>query len=403
MVRRWFTWERLILWVAGLHLVFLGLWLVSRVALGAGEGDWVFLRDMGRRFLDGDWDGIYLTDHDGYYWRFPPYGLYPAAVLALLPQTAAYWVKAAVEAAATVIGFLLLKAVLPGMRNVGAALFVVIGSAAFATNVYAGQNAGTLLVLTALGLWAAERHSRTAGFAAWGLLALKPNIGIGFGLLALVRRRSREIGAIAGVALLVVATSLPLWRLWDDFVRSVFRAEEIREGYAAAKQVTLLGFLDGTVVPTDWAIAVWAVLALGLTAVAVRVWVSGVPFVRKAGSAVLLVIAANPYLSFYDALLLAVPGLVWWGTSGSYRSRRVWGVIGGCLAVVWFDQHVSLSYLQVVDVAEPHLFATDLAPFSLVGPAVAVWLVLEMIDARSTAARSNAAAVSAGRSARRAG
>jgi hypothetical protein len=402
-VRRWLTWERVILWVAGLHLVFLGLWLVSRVALGTGEGDWIFLRDMGRLFLDGDWDGIYLTNHDGYYWRFPPYGLYPAAVLAMLPQTAAYWVKAGVEAAATLAAFGLLRNVMPAMWNVGAALFVVLGSAAFATNVYAGQNAGTMLFLVALGLWAAERRSRPAGFGLWGLLALKPNLGIGFGLLALVRRRSREIGAIAGVALLVAATSLPLWWLWDDFVRASFRAEEIRAGYAAAKQVTVLGFLDGALLPTGWAQAVWVVVAVALTAGAVRVWTSEVPFVRKAGAAVLLVIAANPYLSFYDALLLTVPGLVWWATAGSYRSRRAWVLIGACLAVVWFDQHVSLSYLQVLDIAEPELFATDLAPFSLVGPAVAAWLVLEAIDARSARSSPEDETTSDGRSAARAG
>jgi hypothetical protein len=403
VVRRWFTWERVILWIAGVHVSFLGLWLVSRIALGTGEGDWIFLRDMGRLFLDGDWDGIYLTSHDGYYWRFPPYGLYPAAVLALLPRGAAYWVKAGVEVTATLAGFMLLRSVMPAMRNVGAVLFVVLGSAAFATNVYAGQNAGTMLFLIALGLWAAERRSTSLGFGTWGLLALKPNIGIGFGLLALVRRRTREIGAIAGVAVLVAATSLPLWWLWDDFVRASFRAEEIRAGYAAAKQVTVLGFLDGALLPTGWALAVWAVAAVVLTVVAARVWASGVPFIRKVGAVVLLVVSANPYLSFYDALLLVVPGMVWWGAAGSYRSHRARAAIGACLAVVWFDQHLSFSYLQVLDLADPELLTAPFAPFSLVGPAVAAWLVLEAIDARSTASPPAGAAAEDGRSEARSG
>ena len=152
-MRRWFTWERLILWIAGLHLVFLGLWLVSRVALGTGEGDWIFLRDMGRLFLDGDWDGIYLTSHDGYYWRFPPYGLYPAAVLAMLPQTAAYWLKVGVEAAATVAAFWLMKSVLPGMRSAGPAFFVVIGLSALSERSYGWVPALVLASATSVGAW----------------------------------------------------------------------------------------------------------------------------------------------------------------------------------------------------------------------------------------------------------
>jgi hypothetical protein len=117
--------------------------------------------------------------------------------------------------------------------------------------------------------------------------------------------------------------------------------------------------------------------------------VSGVPSARKVGVVVLVLVAANPYLSFYDGLLLVVPGLVWWGASHSYRDRRLWRLIGACVAVIWVGQHVVCSYLQFLALPGIGLVDEDAARFSVVGPAVAVWLTLEMLDARKCPAEGS--------------
>lgn len=378
--RRLITWERFIRWIAGLHVVFLVLLLWGNVVYGPHEADFHFMHSIGRLFLDGEWDSIYSVDHDGYFWRFPPHGLYPAAVAALFPADVGYWIQVVVQAASVGISLVLLSSLFPDMTDPDVALVAVLGSAPVLTTLAAGQNSGGLLLLVTTGLWLTMRGRERLGFATLGLLAIKPTIGAGFGLFAVVRRRRDEIAAIAGVAAIVVATSLPLVSLWDDFLRAVLRSEQIRAVYPAAKQITVLGFLDGAGLPAGPALVLATVMSIGLLVAAVTVWRSDVPVARKFGAACLLVVAANPYMSFYDSMLLVVPGMAWWGVQGTYGDRRIRLGIALCLAVAWFDQHLAFSYLA----------ASELLPaFSMVGPSSAVWLVLESLDA----ARREAVAV----------
>jgi hypothetical protein len=385
-----FRWERALYVIAGAHFLFLGLWLSQTAFGGPDQTDWYFIRLAGDRFLDGSWDEIYSNADIGFFWRFPPYGLYPASVLALLPATSAYWLKAAVEAGATIGALWLLWRTFPRIRNPLLVALLVLASAPFANTVNIGQNSGILLFLIALGLWIHETRSPIVGFGTWGLLVLKPNIGIGFGLLALSRRRWREVLAVATGAALVVITALPLASLWDDFVQATFRAEEIRQQYSTGRQITALGFLDGAFPGSSINGALWVATTAALLVAAYRVWTSHVPFARKAGAVVLLVIAANPYMSFYDSLLLAVPAIAWWATPGSYGDRRITLWIGWGIAIAWLDQHLASSYLNVLS---SNGVAVPSEPrFSLVGVVAAAWLVLEAIDASPDRRRQPASA-----------
>ena len=372
-------WDRTILWIAGIHFVFLALWLLQSAFGGPDQSDWYFIRLAGERFLDGDWQDIYGSGDDGFFWRFPPYALYPAAVLALLPATAAYWLKAGIEVAATIGALLLFERIFPDMRKPAIVAVIVLASAPFATTVNIGQNSGTLLFLIALGLWLFERRSHTVGFGAWGLLALKPNVGIGFGLLAISRRRGREILATLAGAAVVLVSAIPLASLWNDFTEATFRAEEIRAQYSTGRQITVLGFLDGVFPGSSINGVLWGAISVILLGAAYRVWTSEVSMARKAGAVILLVVAANPYMSFYDSLLLAVPGIAWWAAASSYGSLRIRTWIGWGLAIAWVDQHLTSSYLNIL--SSNGVDVRSEMPFSFVGPIAALWLVLEAIDA----------------------
>jgi hypothetical protein len=363
---------RILRWVVGFHLVFIGLLLVKNVQSTPLDNDFQFIRSMGSHLLDGELDAIYATDHGGFFWRFPPFVLYPAALFALIPPVPAYWIKAILEVAAVAVSLSLLSRLFPHMRHRDVAVLVVVASSPMLALLATGQNSGVILLVITSGLFLAHRGRMIRAFGIWGVLVAKPNIGLGFGALALIRRRTREIVAVAGSAAVIVITSLPILGLWDDFVEATFRSEEIRATYPAAKQITALGAINGFGMAGRFGGVLWASIALALVVLTTQVWRGDVPIDRKVAATVLLVVAANPYMSFYDAMLLVVPGFVWWGAHESYGIRQS-RIIGAAIAIIWLDQHLNFSYLG---------FSNALLPVSMVGPAVVVWLVAEAVDAR---------------------
>jgi hypothetical protein len=116
----------------------------------------------------------------------------------------------------------------------------------------------------------------------------------------------------------------------------------------------------------------WTLAASALTAMAVFAWrAPGTPL-RHLGIGVLLAIAANPYVFFYDGLILAVPATVWW-TEREHWNRGPWLAAGGLLAVIWCGEHSLYTWTALsASVGGPDWRP----PLSLVGPAAAIWLVL---------------------------
>jgi hypothetical protein len=250
-------------------------------------------------------------------------------------------------------------------------------SAPALTVLVTGQSSGLILlcVAGAASLWTKGRVVRAC--AVLGLLAVKPNWGLVFGLMALARREWRGAAAMAGVALLLCLTTVPLGRqIWVDFLGGSAGGAFALEGYAAQKQITLRGFLEGVLGQGNTTMTIWAIAAAGLIAAAVAAWRSPGSPLRHLGIAVLLAIAANPYGFFYDALVLAVPGTVWWAERDRWR-RGAWLAVGTLIAVAWCSEQWLYSWGVVAKVAG----VPWLPPVSLVGPVAATWLVLAALQA----------------------
>ena len=73
------------------------------------------------------------------------------------------------------------------------------------------------------------------------------------------------------------------------------------------------------------------------------------------------------------ALLVALPGLVWYLDRDSYRSATLHRVCGGALLVAYVVQQLSVWLIQ--------------GGWSLVGPTLAVWLVADALDLVAPSAR----------------
>lgn len=358
------------------HAFFPLLWLVILAQNGPRQNDWRHFQIAAEQFLSGDWAHLYMEGptpiHPGYFWRYPPYALYVVAPLAWMPQSWAYGLLVALEVAALAAALVMLARLAPPRGMTVEWVLAIALSAPAITTVITGQISALLLlcIVGAAALWGRGRV--LAASSVLGLLAFKPNVGLFFGLFMIVRREWRGALAMIGVAIVLCAVTLPLGRgLWVDFLHVSVSNVDMVAPYDAYKLITLKGFLGAVLGQGRLTVLLWGVTSLGLLALAVSAWTVPAPPVRHLALVVLLVIAANPYGFFYDALLLAVPAAVWWSERDVWR-RAPWTIVGVLLAAVWCWEHSAHTWNEVLKLAGIEW----VPPFSLVGPAAALWLTL---------------------------
>jgi glycosyl transferase family 87 len=358
------------------HVLFFVMWFAALAGHGPAQGDWRELKIVADHFVAGDWSRLYAvgdqTLYPGYYWRYPPFALYVVAPLARLSDTWAYAVLIGVEAMALGASLWLLRRLEPFRRMRAEWLLAIVVSAPALTILVTGQSSG-LIMLCVVGAATLWTNGRVIGACALlGLLAVKPNWGIVFGLMAIARREWKGAITMAAVAALLCVTTVPLGRqLWADFLGVSIGNSLALEGYDPQKHITLRGFLEGLVGTGDVTMSLWALAAVGLTVAAILAWRVPGPPLRHMGIAVLLAISANPYGFFYDALVLAIPGTVWWAERNQW-ARRQWLIVGILLAIAWCTEQWIYSWGVLLKTAGLQW----MPPVSLVGPIAAVWLVL---------------------------
>jgi hypothetical protein len=156
---------------------------------------------------------LYPGFHSFYPYLYPPTLLLPTWWLRLLPFGAAEIVWA-------LAGVALLAAAIPTLfaRNQGGALLVLLASPAALINAATGETAFFTSALLLAGFGALPRRPILVGIA-FGLLTLKPQLGVLIPVFLLARGERRAIIAASATALGLVAVScavLPptMWQLW---------------------------------------------------------------------------------------------------------------------------------------------------------------------------------------------
>ncbi len=382
------------------EVVHLGLLVVGLVALFAWwsvvlqatdpaewRRDWYCFWETGTAVLGGQRTDLYTPDYagaSGYFWLYPPYALYPAALLGLLPPGAAYVVLTVLILGLAGGAVATLARASPRGRDDAATMALVFfASAPLNSVVVTGQNSAWWLAALVAGLVALEgERLLVAGvcFAVWGF---KPNWVACLVVWLLVTRRWRVLAVVAACGVVLVAASMPLGpRLWLEFIDStralgtlvLDQSPAHRLEYPIYRLVSLHATLR-SIAPPPLIDPLWWVGELVLIASAAVVWLRSRDLHRQLAALALFVLAGNAYAVFYDSLLLVVPAMVWWGRRDRYPlGHNV--VIGGCLAATWLWLWVSL-YGVVAD------------PPSLVGGFLAVWLVTEALATRHLEAVSS--------------
>ncbi len=366
---------------AAVHPVAIGLAVAVAVVFVAGtfagqldhlQGDWEAFDRAAGRAIGGDWRSAYtISRTESLPFLYPPYVLWFLLPLAALPRVWSFAAVLAASITATAAAIGLVVRLLPRV-DTRRLLFAVAVTASFGP-VYQmiryGQLSPLYLAVFAAVAWACQRGRPTvAGFLV-AVLAVKPNLLLPV-VAVLVAARAWPILRAASVGIVaLVASTLPFgfgpWAGFLDavaFVGNVERTSTLNPGI----QVTMLAALrvafgGGAASVATTLLWVGASVVLGV-ALLRHWWRAPVLDLRCWATVVLFVVAANPRLYFYDAIVLVLPALAWWLDPGDDTATR---------------RRVTATVLVATWVAGC-VVGPLMALLPAVGPLTALWLALEL-------------------------
>jgi alpha-1,2-mannosyltransferase len=288
-----------------------------------------------------------------YGWHYPPFFLFVAAALALMP----YGLALAVWQAVTLGLYLLtigaiLKAFSP---ESGGAIhrdplwpLVALAFPAVLINIGHGQNGFLTAALLGGALVVLDRRPIVAGLLL-GLLVYKPQYGLLIPLVLAVSGRWKCFASAAiAVALLTLATTLTfgagVWHAFlasTEFTRTVV-LEQGNTGWYKIQSVFSWARMWGAPIPLAYALQ--GAVILGIGAALVWLWRSAAPYPLKAAALCLATILATPYSFDYDMMVLA-PAIAFIAVDGFTRNFGPWEKT--LLAALWLMPLVARSVAQI--------------------------------------------------------
>jgi alpha-1,2-mannosyltransferase len=389
----WMTRERAWLWALAVlvaSLAGLGFLLATSNGLNDYQG-----RPLGTDFSDIYAGGTYVLDGTPglafdpplqharekaifgeatpfYGWCYPPFLLFVAAVLALMPYLAAL---AAWQGTTLLMYLGMLWAVLRSVkaRPEGAAgtlardpLWLLLAAAfpAVVVNLGHGHNGFLTATLIGLALVCLDRRPILAGIL-FGLLSYKPQFGVMIPLVLIASARWRAFtSAAATVAVLVVVTTLAfgvdIWQAFTDslpFTREVV-LEQGGTGWYKLQTVFAWVRMWGGGVPLAYTIQ--GALTLTLAGALAWLWRSEAALPLKAAALIIASILATPYSLDYDFVALA-PAIAFLAANGAVRGFAPW-------------EKTALAFMWLMPLAARALAEATLVPLGV--PAMVLVLVL---------------------------
>ena len=365
----------------GFLLVHAAIWLLWLCyAFGLADAppqrDWFVLREVGVAFVHGDFASLYIdrwVPEGRMFFQYPPFVLYPLALLGLVPPMVAYAMVCATQLAAAAAMLVLLFR-LARTPDADLAIAGVLGSAAMSSVIVSGQSSALLaLVVTAAAVAVAEKRSFAAG-AIVGLLLAKPNWLPLLAAFVLWKGGRRALAGLAATIAVLLLSTLPFSELWRDFFQVATHVESFKPAYPAFKEITLLAFLKSLAIPRGIAMAIWGVTFAVLGWLLLGVWRSERPLGRQLAATTLFAIVLNVYVGFYDGLVLAVPAVIWLTHRETY-APQTWRRVGFAIAAYWiWDMAVFYYAPMIASVTRP---IAD-PPISLGGLLIYVWFRAEV-------------------------
>jgi Glycosyltransferase family 87 len=294
---------------------------------------------------------IFGTATQFYGWHYPPYFLFVAAALALLPYGLALAVWQAITLGLYLFAVRSILTASFGNRPSAITadwLLLALAFPAVLINIGHGQNGFLTAALLGGALVCLDRRPLVAGIL-FGLLAYKPQFGLMIPIALAAGGYWRTIAAAAAtVALLTIATTLAFGpQVWHAFVvgaeftRSVV-LEQGDTGWHKIQSVFSWARMWGAPVPLAYGIQ--SVASLALAVATAWLWRGKAPSPLKAAALCLAALLATPYTLDYDMMVLA-PAIAFLAADGMTRGFGPWQKTG--LAALWLVPLLARSFAQL--------------------------------------------------------
>ena len=308
---------------------FMTVWSGGRLALeGEPAAAYDYARHFGLQRRALPWPDPAAAPY--YAWHYPPFFMFIAAGLALLPYGAAL----ALWTAGTLPLYLAaVRSIVPHRKW----LLLALAFPAVFVNLGHGQSGFFTAGLLGFGLIVLDKQPILAG-VLFGLLAYKPQLGLLLPLaLAADRRWHAFLSAAVTVAALCAAAYIVLGPdVWRAFFVSVpvtrtFILEQGAMGWEKMQSIFSALRLWGVGLAASYEIH--AAVSLWVTAAVVWVWMRPVTMALKGAALVTGCLLVTPYVFDYDFVLLALP-IAWLAASGLRTGFLRWEKVGLLAAFV---------------------------------------------------------------------
>lgn len=292
---------------------FGAFWGAARLAL---EGKWLAPLDLDQLVIARNSQaGVELPY---LYWLYAPAFLMFVAPLGLMsfPVSWALWGIVSVTA--------FMMALRPLMTSLGRARWFILFAPSVVVCVVLGQTTLLFCAVLVMGLEAMRAGNGARAGIAFGILTLKPQLGLALATALLAGRRWKTIGWASGVAILLagVPTLVVGFEYWVAYVESMSASTaHILESHLVRVMVTpyssmrMLG-LD-SIAPT-----VQLIVGIGLFAGLWMLWrpAAKVDFDLRAAGLCIATPLMTPYAFYYELGLALVGALYLWRAAGSGQS-----------------------------------------------------------------------------------
>jgi hypothetical protein len=292
---------------------------------------------------------IFGPDTPFFGWHYPPFLMFVAAPLAMLP----YLPALVVWQVATLLAYLAMLALLLRQHGVDPVrhklwLLLAVASPAGFVNIAHGHNGYLTATLIGTALVLLDRRPVIAGILI-GLLAYKPQFGmlIPLVLIATGRWRTFVAAALTVLALVLAATlvfGLEAWRAffaWMPFTQTVV-LEQGGTGWHKIQSVFAWVRMWGGGV--QLAYFVQGAVTVALAAALLWLWRSRAAFALKAAALIVASILATPYSLDYDYVALA-PAIAFLAAYGLARGFAPWEKTA--LALLWLMPLIARGLAEV--------------------------------------------------------
>jgi alpha-1,2-mannosyltransferase len=275
---------------------FANSWLGGRLALSGDPG-----AHFGVLAYNAALKDVFGPDYPTHIWSYPPHFLLLTWPLALMPYVTAYVVY-------TLLGLALYLAVVSdGERRADHLLLLTLAPATI-VNIWCGQAGFLVAALLVGGLVQLERRPILAG-VLFGLLTIKPHLGLLIPLVLVLTRRWRTIAAaIVTVLSLILVTALAFGtKVWVAYVND---AMPVQSGFLLRAVEHWMvhvptAFMNVRIAGLPLAAAIIAQALLSAAAIAGVVWT----FWRRRDPVlsnalfITAIFAATPYAFNYDMVV----------------------------------------------------------------------------------------------------